>query len=240
MIRDIRDFNQPLQPIEKAQVIESVVEPIKVVKKVKPKLKKENELIEEPIKEIEELKKDNEVLVNFEKDKNAILENKIKELEEEKNSKESEKKMKKIKKKFRVPLAFKRLSKKASKSPEYIFVQYLSLKKEVSYKVCRVVSGDIVVINNKAHVVNPEAVWKYKKVLFYIIREMDREPVSNLDYEKVKERKDDTQADVPLIKAFLGATNKNSNPLGDKNIIIWVILGALALGAVVIFSGGGA
>ncbi len=160
------------------------------------------------------------------------LEEKIKGLEEDKE------KDKKIKKKFRLPFSFKILSKKAQKNPEYVFVQYLSLKKDVDYKVCKVVSGDIVVINNKAHELDPDAIWRHKKTMFYIIREIDRKPVSNKDYKEVKNRGDDTEADVPLIKAVLGATNKNNNPLKNTNVIVWILLAVAVAGVIMMFGGG--
>lgn len=137
------------------------------------------------------------------------------------------------KKKFKLPPIIKKLSKKSNKNPEYVLVQHLTLKQQVEFKLCRIVSGDIIVIRNKAHTLDPRDVWRHGKHLWYIIREMDRRPVSNRDYKDVKERGDDTDADVPLIKAVLGAINK-PNPLQSKSIIIWIIGGVVA--AVVLFT----
>jgi hypothetical protein len=179
-------------------------------------------------KDIEEVKSRNEDNI---KDKGILK-------KEDKVLSNKDSNLDKIKKKFKIPFSFKNMCKKASKTQDQVPVMYLTQKQQVEFKVCRIVSGDIVVINNKAHTLDPQDVWIHKRFVFYIIREIDRRPVSNRDYESVKARGDDTEADVPLIKAVLGATNKPTNPLKDKNIILWIILAIVAVGAFMIFKGG--
>lgn len=236
MNKNIDEVNKELAKINKE--IEELENTDRVIVdkslEIKPVLK---DSIKEVLKDIEDV---TEEIDNIDRDEKIILENRIRELEEENKGKEVGKKTNKIRKKFRVPFAFKKLSKKASKSLEHVFVMYLSLKKEVSFKVCRIVAGDVIVIGNKVHEINPEAVWKMKKTMFYIVKEIDRKPVSNMDYDKIVARRDDTQADTPLLKAVFGATNKSSGIIKDKNILVWVVLGILAIGGLILFSGGAA
>jgi hypothetical protein len=59
--------------------------------------------------------------------------------------------------------------------------------------------------------------------MWYIHREIDRRPVSNEDYEQVKESGNDTESDVVLIKAVLGAMMKPKQEI-KKGWIIFVII----------------
>lgn len=137
-------------------------------------------------------------------------------------------------KKRRFSKLIERLGKKADRVSNAVLVQYLTQKYQVKFLVCKVVSGNLVVIDNKAHLLNPKYTWRYKKQLWYIIREIDRKSVSNIDYDKVKARNDDTEADVPLIKAVLGAVQKKTtSPLQGKNI--WIIIGLAVVAAVIFF-----
>ncbi len=138
----------------------------------------------------------------------------------------------KKKKKFKFPMKIKFLSKKASKTMTHVLVQYLTMKQEIVFKLCRIVSGNIIVVNNKAHELDPKQIWRYGKHTWYIIREIDRKPVSNQDYDEVKARGDGTDEDVVLIKAVLGAINKPSDILQNKGIILWII-GAVVVGVII-------
>ena len=162
------------------------------------------------------------------------MDEKIKELEQEKELKDKEQK-----KKFKFLSIIKKLGKKCDKKEDFILVQYLTIKQQVDFKLCKIVGGDVVVINNKAHEIDPKAVWRHKNELWYIIREIDRKPVSNLDYDNVEKRNDGTSADVPLIKAILGAINKSNDTPMSKNVILWII-GGLVLAAVAFTFMGGA
>lgn len=156
------------------------------------------------------------------------LEEKVETLEQSKGKKKN----------FRLPRRVKSLAKRADKSMTHVLVQYLTAKQQVEFKLCPVVSGNIVVINNKAHVLDPRRVWRHKKHIWYIIREIDRQPVSNLDLNKIKARKDDTEADVPLIKAVLGAVQKQKT-IESRSIWIIIIIAIIAIVAGMIIFGGG-
>jgi hypothetical protein len=140
------------------------------------------------------------------------------------------------KKKFRFPGKIARLAKKSDKSPDHVLVQYLTVKQQILFKLCKIVSGNLIVIKNKVHVLNPNRTWRYGKHIWYIVREIDRKPVSNVDYNKVIARGDDTDADVPLIKAVLGAVQKQQT-MDKKNIWMIVIIAIIALVALFMFMG---
>ena len=124
-----------------------------------------------------------------------------------------------------------RLGKKADK-PEYVLVQYLTQKQKILFIVCKVVSGNVIVVNNKVHRLNPKKIWVYKKQVWYIIREIDREPVSNENVELIRKIGRSTDEDVPLIKAVLGAVSKKQT-IESKNL--WIIIGIVVVGAIVLF-----
>jgi Ni,Fe-hydrogenase I large subunit len=146
---------------------------------------------------------------------------------------------KKRKFRFRFPsFRIKSMMKRTEKKDEMIIVQYLTQKYGVKFIPCRVVGGNIIVVNNKVHVINPKTLYRFGKHRWYIYREIDRRPVSNIDYNKVKKRRDDTEADAPLIKAVLGAIQKPSLSLGSKNLWIVVLIIA-AIGIVLYFLFGG-
>jgi len=129
--------------------------------------------------------------------------------------------LKKRKKGWKMPSSVKRKMKQQIKKPDYVVVQYLTQKYEIKYMLRRIVSGNLVVVGNKVHKLNPKKIWKWRKNVVYIIREIDREAVSNEDYEKIKRAGRDTEADVPLIKAVLGAVQK---PTGIKAKSTWIIV----------------
>ena len=135
---------------------------------------------------------------------------------------------KKTKKGNATPKLLKNLMKKRKKKPGYVVVQYLTTNYEIKFKLCKVVSGNLVVVENKVHQLNPDKIWRLGKDSCYILREIDRHPVSNDDYEKIRERGDDTDGDVPLIKAVLGAIQKNK-PSGEVNKNTTVIIAVIAV-----------
>lgn len=133
------------------------------------------------------------------------IEEKIEDLLKEK--KESEK-LKPKRKRFKLPFKARSALKQGTSRADKVAIMYLTQKYQVRFLAAKIISGNLIVVDNKVHVLNPKAIYRYRKLCFYIIREIDRLPVSNMDYNKVKERRDDTEADVPLIKAVLGAVQK--------------------------------
>jgi len=159
------------------------------------------------------------------------LEKKYKELEMQFSKKKA--------KPFRLPMKAKKSLRTVKKKPQHIVTQYLGQDGKMRFRICPIVSGNIIVVNNKAHKINPKAIWRYGKQSWYIHREIDRRPVSNEDYEEVKKSKNDTDSDNVLIKAVLGAIMKPKKEM-KKSAIIWIIIIAvLAIVGFVIFGGGG-
>ncbi len=136
----------------------------------------------------------------------------------------------------KVPKILSKLMKKNRKKSGYVVVQYLTANYDIKFTLCKIVSGNLVVIENKVHQLDPDKIWRSGKDSFYILREIDRHPVSNDDYQEVKARGDDTDADVPLIKAVLGAIQKNKvSSETNKNtmLIIGVIAAVIIVGAII-------
>ena len=141
----------------------------------------------------------------------------------------------KKKKPFKFPGKIKSLSKKSQKTIDQVLVQYLTQKQEIKFKLCKIIGGNVIVVNNKVHELNPQRTWRYGKHLWYIIKEIDRNPVSNEDYDRIKARGDDTDADVPLLKAVLGAIQKKpTGGIGGKGLWIGIAIAIVIL--IVIFS----
>lgn len=89
--------------------------------------------------------------------------------------------------------------------------------------------GNLITWNDQAYKFRPEALWKFrtiKKVPFvYCIKEIDMEPISNLDINEIRERGDATEHHQFLLKQFLRAS---TSPLqGFK--INWIVIGILVL-----------
>ena len=135
----------------------------------------------------------------------------------------------------RSPKKLKSLIRKQKKKQGYVVVQYLTASYDMKFLLCKIVSGDLVVVENKVHKLDPDKIWRLGKDSCYILREIDRHPVSNDDYSQVRERGDDTDADVPLIKAVLGAVQKNKASIEpNKNTMIVIgVIAAIVIAAVI-------
>ncbi len=151
----------------------------------------------------------------------------------EKDLTEIKSKLNNKKRKFKLPFKVKRMMKAERKKPQHVLVQYLTRKYQIRWMLQPIVSGSLVVIDNKVHTLDPNKMWRFGKHMWYIIREIDRKPVSNRDYKRVIKSKDDTEADVPLIKAVLGAVQKP--PMMPKKKMIAVIVILLVVAGIVAF-----
>lgn len=137
--------------------------------------------------------------------------------------------------KWKKPRRMKSLEKKTLKKPEHILVEYLTQKYTVRRLLCKVVGGNIVVIDNKVHIINPRDVWRDGKSVWYKIREIDRLPISNRDYDKLIKQKRITVNDAVVIKAIVGAIQKKEVSAATRKWIIWLIIGAVAAVMIYIF-----
>jgi hypothetical protein len=122
---------------------------------------------------------------------------------------------------------FESLSKKSLKKPEQVLVQYLRNNRTVEFKLVNIVSGNIIVIDNKGHELNPKDTWIRGKHTWYIVREKDTKPVSIRD----KPFGFSTDDHPVLIKMILGAVAKKDIQPVNKKMIIWIII-AMVLGLI--------
>lgn len=135
---------------------------------------------------------------------------------------------------FKLPGKINRTIKQGSKLGDSIVTQYLTQKGDIKFKVCKIVSGNIIVVNNKAHELNPKHIWRCGKQTWYIHREIDRKPVSNEDLDELREKGQDTESDVVLIKAVLGAMMKPKQEIKSSWIIWAIIIAVVGIAAFIL------
>ena len=141
---------------------------------------------------------------------------------------------KKDKRPFQFPRKWRGPMKRSLKVPDRILVFYLNKfgKMEIP-KLLPVLDGDMVVVHEKPYEVNPKAVWRMGRYNVYLIREIDRRPVSNEDYDEVKKRGDCTDSDVFLIKASQRAIQRQAKKELGKGVLI--VIGLIVVGIVRFF-----
>lgn len=122
------------------------------------------------------------------------------------------------------------LYKKAIKKPEYVLVQYLRNNHQMDFQLQKVVSGNIIVIDNKGHTLNPKLVWRHGKYFWYIVGEWDKEPIGPRYYERLKLLQRSTDNHPILMKMVLGAIQKKEEIKAKKNL--WWIIGIAVAGIV--------
>ena len=137
--------------------------------------------------------------------------------------------------KFKFPFKWRAKIRKANKKPNLILVWYLNAKGIIEPpRLYPIYSSDMIIIRNKPYQVDPRAFWRIWKYQCLLIKEIDRRPVSNLDYDEIKRRGDSTDSDEFIIKAamkaFLGG--KKQKPV-NKAVII--IIGIIILGGIAYF-----
>jgi len=139
----------------------------------------------------------------------------------------------KVKKGYKFPSKLKRFMKRSTKDKELILILYLTQRGDLIPMLIPIWSGNMVIIKSKPYEVDPRAFYMFGKTRCMIFKEIDRRPVSNLDYDEIKARGDSTHSDEFLIKAsmraFVGGVKK---PINKKMIFI---IGAIVLGAIIFF-----
>ena len=140
--------------------------------------------------------------------------------------------LKKKKKKFKFSAKLKRVMKKGNKKGAQILVWYLNVRGIIEPpKIYPMYSSDMIIIRNKPHQVDPRAFWRMGKYQCLLIKEIDRRPVSNLDYDEIKRRGDATDSDEFIIKAAMQAMigKPKKKPVNKTVIIVIAILIAVGL-----------
>lgn len=152
--------------------------------------------------------------------------------EKESGKKKNETKIKK--KRWKFPRSWVVKAKRSQKRRDAVLVFYLNIKGELEPPmVVPIYGGNMVIIRDKVYEVDPRAIWSVKtgfnktyKLL--IIKEIDRRPVSNLDWDDIRARGDATDSDEFLIKAALRAQMTTSAKQMGKGVIIVIILAVVA------------
>lgn len=164
---------------------------------------------------------------------------------EEKNQKEKKDDTKSSKKQWKWPRPWtsKMIKSQKKQARDQVLVFYLNIKGEIEAPVLQpLYSGNMVIIRNKVYEVDPRAFWTVKigfklyKVL--LIKEIDRRPVSNLDYSEIRKRGDATDSDEFLIKAALRAQLSSAAKSVSKWIIIAIVIAIIAAIAYFLFASG--
>jgi hypothetical protein len=145
----------------------------------------------------------------------------------------------KEKKKLKFPRSWISNMKKSNKkiNLDKVLVWYLNIKGEMEHPVLLpLYSGNIVIHRDKAYEFDPRSLWtitiKKAIVKCLLIREIDRRPVSNLDWDEVKKRGDATDSDEILIKVVTKAIIEKQKKAVTKGAIIAVVV---IIVAVIIF-----
>jgi hypothetical protein len=159
----------------------------------------------------------------------------LKKLVDEKESGQKRKETKVLKKPWKIPRKWVSKAKRAEKKRDAVLVFYLNIKGELEQPmIVPIYGGNMVIIKNKVYEVDPRAFWNMKvgfnriyKLL--IIKEIDRRPVSNLDWDDIRIRGDATDSDEFLIKAALRAQITTAAKKLGRGAIIIIIIAIAAL-----------
>jgi len=171
-------------------------------------------------------------------DRTTSLKQQVNRLTEEIERIKVETASKKKQKEFKLPLKWKSAARKSfnKQNEDKILCLYLSAKGQLhAPKFYPLVGGNIIIIKNKAHEYIPSETL-YMKVSsktfpIYFIREIDRKPVSNSDWNEVKERRDSTRNDEVILKMLKLAMVEKVK--GQINKAIWWMLG-LGIAALIV------
>lgn len=138
---------------------------------------------------------------------------------------------------------------KSVKKPDLILVFLLNLKKQIEGPILtKIYGGNFLVIRNHVYRFNPDRVFSFAKYKAVIAKEYDRELVGVDDYQELLV-KDFTSKnpgarinidDPVLIKALIQARLGEKTPVSNsKMIIIILVIIGIAVGAFLLFGGGG-
>lgn len=151
-------------------------------------------------------------------------------------SRETDDFLKSKKKKFKFGFKARGEMKRSLKDLDQILVFFLTITGEVvGPTLYPIYSGNMVIVRSKPYELDPRAVWRFGKFRCIVLREIDRRPVSNLDWDEVKRRGDATHSDEFLIKAAMRAFAAGAQPKKKFNIWILVIIGVIVIGALIFF-----
>jgi len=135
---------------------------------------------------------------------------------------------------FKFPFKWRRVMKLANKKGKEILVWYFNRKGIIEPpKLHPLYASDMVIIRNRPHEVDPRAFWRLGKYQCLCIKEIDRRPISNLDYDEIKARGDSTDSDEFIIKAAMQAIVGAAKKKIAINKTVLIILGVIVVGVVI-------
>ena len=138
----------------------------------------------------------------------------------------------KKKKQFKWPFKWRATMRKSLRDRNKVLVLYLNVKGDIEPpRLLPIESGNMVIVKNRPYEVDPRAFWRLGKYKCLLIKEIDRRPVSNLDYVEIKRRGDATDSDEFLIKTAMRAVQLSAK----KPIKIVAIVVVLIIVGVVIY-----
>ena len=191
-------------------------------------------------KEFSETDSNTSLIKPVKKRNNISIRELLGKLVEEKESGQKKNETKIKKKSWRFPRAWATKAKKSQKRRDAVLVFYLNIKGELEPPmVVPIYGGNMVIIRNKVYEVDPRAIWSVKVGMnktykLLIIKEIDRRPVSNLDWDDIRVRGDATDSDEFLIKAALRAQMTTTAKQMGKGVIILIVV-AVAAGLIFFF-----
>lgn len=176
---------------------------------------------------------------NVDRTRTVPIKHLLNQLVEEKHEAQKKEETNKVKKKWNWPFRWKSTMNKSIKQKDFVVVLYFNIKGEIEPPMLLpLYSGNMVIVRNKVYEVDPRAFWMIrngmKTVKVLAIKEIDRRPISNLDYSEIKLRGDATDSDEFLIKAALKA---QTVPVQKKpvNTTLLIVIGIIAVVGVGIF-----
>lgn len=147
----------------------------------------------------------------------------------------------KNKKKFRFSPKARKDMKKSRKKLDHILVLFYTITGEIlGPKLYPIYNENMVIIKNKPYELDPRAVWRFGKYRCISIKEIDRRPISNLDWDEIKRRGDATDSDEFLIKAAMRAYTSGTPQKKPLNKGVLIMIGIVVIGIIIfLFSRGG-
>ena len=154
----------------------------------------------------------------------GTIADRIAQLEKEKIELES-----KNEKPFKIPFKwnFRIVQSRTLKNADKILVMLFNKKNQIEPPKLMTISGNIIVYKDCVYKYNPKAIWTFMirgKPQIYCIREIDMEPISNLDINKIKQEERSTEYHKLLLKAALAAQIQPA-----KKPVNWMVVGIVLI-----------
>jgi len=165
---------------------------------------------------------------------NKSLRDEIKALRKEIREGEHRRFSKKKEKPFSFPFSAKKNMDQSNKARDKVLVIYLTRTGVMELpKLLPVIQGNLIYTHGRLFELHPKAIWRFmNKYNVFLIREIDRLPVSNLDYNKLREEGRLTDNAEALLKYIMAAKQVPAGPKLNK-AILWIV--GIVIVAIIIF-----